>query len=117
MKPISITFHSDGDDDPIDERAIAKLSVVDQAGQPVEAKRVTLEISKEGLFELGKELIRLSHSSDALAHLHPSFPGCATSHLGLFLHPASAQLLILKGDFGTVSEMLSPPSGDSPIKI
>ena len=109
METITISLDRDVEDDDIEteERSVAKLRVVDGAGKPVEGARVELHISTDGLFRLGKELIRLSKSIDSIAHLRPSSPSCAVCALGVYLHPDSAELLVIKRDFGTISNALS----------
>ena len=102
------------DESEAQQSSIAKLRVVDQTGEPVAGARVELHISTAGLLSLGKALIRLSESPDRMAHLRQSLPGCAVCFLGLYLQPESAELLILKHEFGLVSDVFGLPTPDSP---
>jgi hypothetical protein len=113
MKTITIRMDPEDDDIETEQLCIAKLKVVDQSGNLMVGARVELFISTEGLLSFGKWLIRLSESSDQMAHLRQSSPGCAVCYLGLYLHPESAEMLILKQEFGTISDVLGGGAPDS----
>jgi hypothetical protein len=101
-------------DSEAEQSSIAKLRVVDQTGELVAGARVELHISTAGLLSLGKALIRLSESPDGMAHLRQSLPGCAVCFLGLYLQTESAEMLILKHEFGLVSDVFGLSTPDSP---
>jgi len=104
----TITVQIDPEDDDVDAEqfSIANLKVVDPSGNIVVGARVELCISTQGLLSLGKSLIRLSESSDQIAHLRQSSPKCAVCYLGIYLHPESAEMLMIKQEFGTISDLL-----------
>jgi hypothetical protein len=114
MKTITNQMDSDDDDIEAEQFSIAKLRVVDQAGKLIVGARVELSISTAGLLSFGKSLVRLSESSDRMAHLRQSSPGCAVCFLGLHLQPESAEMLVLKEEFGTVADVFRLPPHDSP---
>ncbi len=91
----------------INEANVALLQIVDAAGNRIEGARIDLHISSDGLLGLGTELIRLSKGQDKIRHLRPSAPSCAVSNTGVYLHPKSAELLILKHEFGSIGELLN----------
>lgn len=110
MNAVEVTLNPDLNETEvfeINETNIAFFQVVDAAGKRIEGARIDLQISIDGLLGLGIELIRLSKGQDRIRHLRPSSSDCAVSNTGVYLHPKSAELLILKQELGSIEALLN----------
>ena len=88
---------------------VAEVRIFDNRGEDItKGSTVQMFLSKNALFGLGTELIRMAHNfhEGKHAHLEPVDEECQVQRMGVFLTPDSGKLIICCNEGKCIDEYL-----------
>src|SRR5262245_17380533 len=119
MRAVTISLERKlGEAEEVDEadKNVLRVRVRTPLGEMVcdEKCLVELTLSRDAMLGLGTELIMAADRSEEFTlfrHLRHSEPVFATRILGVYLPPASCQLIVSEAEHGTLQSLLDAVSG------
>jgi hypothetical protein len=94
-----------------EERNIVQVRVQDADGKMIVSSdyKVEISFSKDAMIGFATELLRKAYniSNEGIWHLRPVDKSLISQNLGVYLHPQSCEMLIVKREFDPIGTLLN----------